>query len=245
MPPPAKSGGAVKWILIGCLGIVLIGGIAATIGGLFVAKTVKTIVGDGKDAKNPAMAAAKLAAALDPNIEVLSTDESKGTLTLRDKRDGKTITVNFDELKKGKITFENEKGEVVQMRTQSEGGSGSLEIETPEGKARFGAGDAKLPAWLPAYPGTSPKSSFSMRGDNKDAAMVQITTKDSADTVAAFYEDTLKKAGFKVTRTTIGSDGKSIINLTGSDEAKARTANITVTPTGNGETMVNLMYEAK
>ncbi|MFN0166758.1 MAG: hypothetical protein ACKV22_10035 [Bryobacteraceae bacterium] len=212
---------------------------------MFVAKTVKGIIGDGKDVKNPAMAAAKLAAALDPNIEVVSTDESNGTITLRDKKDGKTITVNFEDLKKGKIIFEDEKGEVVQLRTQSEGGGGSLEIETPEGKARFGAGDAKLPAWLPAYPGTSPKSSFSMRGDKKDAAMVQLTTKDSVDQVAAFYEDALKKAGFKVTRTTLGSDGKSIINLTGSDDAKARTANVTVTPTGNSETMVNLMYEAK
>jgi hypothetical protein len=51
------------------------------------------------------MAIAKILTATNPDVEVLSTDEDRNTITIRDKKTRETVTVNFDDVKKGKIVF--------------------------------------------------------------------------------------------------------------------------------------------
>src|SRR5262245_9254537 len=88
-PPqtPAKKGlGPLGWILIGCGGLVVICMMAAG-ACFFVAKRQVD-----KFQKNPTLAAAELAARLNPDVEVVSKDEDKGTLTIKNKKTGEVGT---------------------------------------------------------------------------------------------------------------------------------------------------------
>jgi hypothetical protein len=241
LPPPAKPGGALKWVLLGCLGVLVVGGVVATMTGLFVASKVKEVVGEGDDVKNPAVAAAKLLTALNPDLELVSSDSAKGTVTIRDKKTNKTVTVNFEDLKKGRIVFEDEEGKQVEVQTQGADGQGGLEITTPEGRARIGGGAAaKLPSWVPVYPGTTPQAAFTMRGAQSDAAAVNLTSPDSVQKVAEFYESSLKQGGFTVSKSTLSAAGGAVVNLAAKNAG--RQVNVTITG-GDGGTQVNLLYE--
>jgi len=92
-PPlsPAKNKvSPIIWILLGIFGLFVLAGIAVTSAGLFVAHKV---------AQNPGMAIAKILTAANPDIEVLSTDEGRNTITFKDKKTGETVTMNFDDVK--------------------------------------------------------------------------------------------------------------------------------------------------
>ena len=91
-----KKTSPIVWILLGVVGFFVLIGFAVMAGLGFLAHKV---------AQNPALAITKLATAANPDIQVLSTDEGANTVTLRDKRTGETVTMNFDDVKKGKIVF--------------------------------------------------------------------------------------------------------------------------------------------
>src|SRR5439155_24838641 len=122
---PQKTS-AVVWIIGGCGGLVVL---AALVGGItmyYVAHKVK------QAAHNPALAVTRLLAAANPDVDVVSTDEDKGNITVRDKKTGKTMTMNFADAQKGKFVFE-EDGQKVQMEAHGEGDKGSFEVKSSEG----------------------------------------------------------------------------------------------------------------
>ena len=80
-PPAEKKSGALKWVLIGCLAIILIGALLFGACSLFVAKKAKDFAGEMSD--NPAMAAAEMIVRVNPEIELVSKDEMAQTLTIR------------------------------------------------------------------------------------------------------------------------------------------------------------------
>jgi hypothetical protein len=95
----------------------------------------------------------------------------------------------------------------------------------------------KLPAWLPAYSGAKPEG-FSTEGTSGSAGGFGFKTSDSAGKVAAFYDDELKKAGFKVEVTTHASG--AILNA----ESGTRKAVLNITADGSGAA-VNGTFEEK
>ena len=60
-------------------------------------------------------------AALNPNVEVVSTDERAGKITLRDKQTGKTVTFDARDVQKGHISFEGDNGEKVEIQGEGQG----------------------------------------------------------------------------------------------------------------------------
>ena len=159
-PPPAglpapKKVSPVVWILGGCAVLVVLAVAAMMIGGLFIAHKVQQ-AGLDPDLlqKHPELAVVKMMVAANPDAELVSIDESRGIVTVRDKKTGKTVTMNFEDIKRGKMSFESE-GKKVEMEGHGEGDTGSFTVKTDEGTAKFGAGAVKMPAWLPAYGGVS------------------------------------------------------------------------------------------
>src|SRR5215467_2111425 len=92
-PPPKKSN-ALFWILGGCAGIIVIGAIAFIVLSYFVYNKAKQVASDIQD--RPALAAAKALTAFNPDVDVVSTDDEKGTITIRNKKTGETITISAD-----------------------------------------------------------------------------------------------------------------------------------------------------
>ena len=105
-PPPALKSNALKWILIGLGTIFVLALCVIGIGGYIAYRAVKSTGFDAEAMKrNPGFALARMAATLNPDAELVSTDESAGTIVMRDKKDGKTVTLKFDPEKKSMVVI--------------------------------------------------------------------------------------------------------------------------------------------
>lgn len=228
-PPPmgAKKGiGTLGWVLIGLGGFCLLIGVLVVGAGFFVASKVKNAGFDSELAqKNPALAAAKVMASLNPDVEVVRVDDEKGILTIREKKTGKTITMSADEVKNGKITF-------------SDDSSGD--------KVSFGAGtDVKLPSWIPEYPGSKPEGTIAASGNHGEGGMAHFTTSDSVSKVLGFYQDELKSAGFKITSNVTGDSGDSKGGLVTAENTDSKHTVMVTVGTSDKGTEVAITYGSK
>ena len=232
--PPKKKISPLVWILVGLLGLFVVVALAAVAGGLFLAKKVHDV------ASNPAEAARLLVAA-NPDVEVVSTDDS-GRITVRDKRTGKTVSMNFTDLKNGKLSFEDE-GKKFSMQANETG----VHVKGEDGQTvDIGTGVAKLPDWIPSYPGgTSAKGAFAMQGGEGQAATLSFSTKDAPARVVEFYDSALRKAGM-TTQQMLASDGGKTSGGTVTAESadKKQTAMVNVS-NSDGETAVAITFSAK
>ena len=160
LPPPKKSN-VLKWVLIG-IGACFMLIVVAVVGlGLFVAQKAKQA---GLDTdlikKSPALAAAKMMVAANPDVEMVSADEGKQEITVREKKTGKVYTMSFEDAKSGKFTMK-------------ENGKTTLTV----------GGKAKVPAWVPDYPGSDPQGAFSAQGEDGASGTFTFKTSDSSDKV--------------------------------------------------------------
>lgn len=218
-PTPAKKRGPLFWVLLGCLGLLVIGALLVVGTGIFVRSKMKQA---GVDValmqKNPALAVAKMMAAVNPDLEVLGVDEERGIIRVRDKKSGKALTMNLADAKNGKIVFMDDQNEKLEINAD-------------------GAG--KLPDWLPAYGGVEGTGNVSFATKEGQAGTYIFKTKDTVDEVATFYEDALKGASFDVQK--FGQTGT--ITLMAKDEDGKRSAQITIAGKGS-ESEVSIVFQA-
>lgn len=244
VPPtaPQKKTSPWIWVLIGCGGLLLLVLILLAAAGFWGFRKAKEIVG----AKNPAVAAARLVAAANPDIEVVESDDDAGTITLRNKKTGEVITMNAEDIKKGKISFKNEKGEEVTFEGEGKGSSGSLKITSKEGQMKFGAGnEAELPDWVPHYPGAVREGAVSGTTKDGTGGSFGLTTSDSAAKVMTFFKDELEGAGFEVNVTTFEKSGKQAGGtLSAEDKGTNRTVHVIIS-TEDGKTQAAVTFAEK
>lgn len=220
-PPPAKKTSPWVWVALGCGGLLLLTLLIFLVGGYFVAKKVGDFAKDAE--KNPAMAAAKMIAAVNPEIEVVDSDDNRGTITLRNTKTGEVITVDVNDVKEGRIKFTTDKGE-AEIRGDGRG----LTITTDQGAARFGAADGSYPSWLPEYPGVAPSGTFSSRTGEDSTSAWRFETSDAPEEVLRYFENGLRDNGFEVSTSTTWQDsGKSAGMIVAEQEARGRTVTVT------------------
>jgi len=235
---PKKGVSPVVWVVVGIFGFFLLIGVVFTIGvGMFVHKVTR----------NPALAAAKLLTMANPDVEVVGSDDRRNTVTLRDKKTHETITVDLDEIQKGRINFKGPKGETASIQAQVDGQSGTVEIKGPDGSMKFGAGagGGKVPDWVPAYPGVSPTANFTMTAKDGEAGNFTFSTKDAPDAVLSFYERGLKQAGFKITSNITGNAGGHNGGMLSGEEESTKHTVIVIAGTDSGNTGVNVSFSTK
>ena len=217
-PAPKKGMGPLGWIAIGCGAIVLIGVLALAAGGWFVKRQVD------KYKDNPAMAAAEIAVRANPDLELISSDPEKGTMTVKNKKTGETVTVNASDLENGKITFETDQGKTVVDATTAQE-SGSIKVSGADGAEVTWGGEAPkdLPSWVPIYPGSTVTGAMDTTSAEGRSAMFSISSEDEVDKVIEFYESKLNEAGLKVSKQTIDANGQHSAILTATSEDDKRT----------------------
>lgn len=242
---PRKTSPLV-WILVAVLGLFLLLGIAVVGGGMFLVHKARQAGLDPELMRNnPGLATAKLLAATNPDLEVVSTDDRRGLITIRQRSTGKTMTVNFDEIKKGKITFREEGKEAVTLEAHGDGNTGSLQMKSGSESLNLGTNQAAMPPWIPAYPNSKPASTFSMNGKEGTTANFQFQTQAAVKDVVAFYEQGLKQNGFRINATTTSENGTSSSgSVSGDDVANKRTVLVTVGNDTKGTT-VTVTYSQK
>ena len=218
-PMPAKKSNVLLWILVGVGGFFALVIVAVLAVGLFVVNKAKQAGLDPDLMKrNPALAATKMMTALNPNVEFVSMDEGKQEITLRDKQKGETFTISFEDAKAGRF-----------------------KMKSSEGSVTFG-GDAKVPAWVPDYPGSNPQGAFSAQGKDGQGGTFTFKTKDSTDKVVKYYQDQFQSTGLKVTSNLINQTGQASGGmLVAQDDSQKHTITLLI-GSDAGETSVTVTY---
>ena len=245
---PRKGVSPIVWILGIIAGLFAIAMMAVIGGGLFVAHKVRQAGFDpALWRRNPGIAAAKMVAATNPDVSVVSINERAGVITLRDKKTGETVTLNFEDVKNGRISFQGKGDDHITIDAHGDGTAGTLEMKSADGAVKFGAGAAaKIPSWMPSYPASNPQGTFSAQSkDGSESGSFMFNTKDAPSAVLGFYEQSFKGAGFQITSNiTTQSAGQNGGLLTVEDSGTKRKVVVTV-GTSNEGTTANVMFEAK
>jgi len=118
--------------------------------------------------------------------------------------------------------------------------AGGLQINSGEGTIQIG-GAAKIPTWVPDYPGSNPQTAFSAQGKEGRSGTFMFKTKDSADHVTKFYHDQLEASGLSVTA---GVNSVASHVLTAEDDGKHHSVTVMIGGRGS-ETSVTVTYANK
>ena len=245
--PPVKKGlSPLAWIGIGCaviavLGMLVLGGVVA-VGGYFVKKGVDKLE------KNPVLTTAEAFVRLNPDLDVVSTDEKAGTITIKNNKTGEVMTLNAKDVAEGRFEVETKDGKAV-FDASGKDGNGTLKVTNEKGEvATFKAGtDApqNLPSWLPVYPGGTIQGTFDTTSAGGRSAAFTVQTPDGADKVLSFYESKLKDAGLKVDSYTAAANGQQTGGtLTGTSESPKREVSVLVSSSG-GQTQAIITVQEK
>jgi len=241
--PAARKKSPVVWILVGCFGLIVIAGVIALAVGWFVAyKARQAGLDPALIRKNPAVAMAKMMASMNPDVDVVSVDEDRGLITLREKSSGKTVTLNLEDVKKGKISFKDDSGEEVSI--QGDDASGSFTMKSKDGTLR-GSAQWSPPGWIPVYTGAKVEGGANVDSPEEDAGAGYLSTPDSIEKVLEFYENALKSHGFQVSKAIESPDGESNMGtLSATDEGSKRFMSLIVMP-ADGATRIHITFSVK
>jgi hypothetical protein len=222
-PAPVKrKTSPIVWVLVVLLGVFGVGAIVVVgAGAFFVHKVKQAGVTPELWRENPGEAVGKILATVNPNLDVVRVNDSDGTVILRDRRNGKQFSISIDAARHGSLT----------LRGNDEHGGGSVSI----------GGDARIPSWVPLYPGSHPEPNFSAQGESDrdagEAGNFSFRTADTVSQVTEFFERQGEKMGLSVR---VGPLGTVVVG----DKDRDRYLKVIAT-SGSDETSVNVTYARK
>jgi hypothetical protein len=106
-------------------------------------------------------------------------------------------------------------------------------------------GKGKLPSWVPVYPGSESRATFSVRGtgnDGEEGGNFTFTTPDDPDRVKSFYSDKMRELGMKSSVDTTTPGGGMIV---AAEEGGDQRSLSVVVGGHSGDTTVNVTYGRK
>ena len=195
------------WVAIGCGGLILLFAIGVSMSGMFLAKKAADFVEEVKE--NPE-AAAEMLIKMNPDLELVESDREAGTITIREKDTGEVVTVNYEDIEKGKLSFETDEGEMT-VSASADPDEGLITVTTDgEETMRIGSSDMDdLPEWVPVYPDAEVTGTYAATTPGSSGGSFQLTTADGVEEVLTFYVEELESAGWSVQKTEFsGPDGK-------------------------------------
>ncbi len=250
--PKKKGLPVLAWIGIGCGTIILLTIIGlVALGGYAIHKVKQAGFDPGLWKKNPTAAAAKIVTTMNPDVEVVSTDNDSQTITIRNKKTGKTVTIDLQDIKDGKFRFFDEKGKESTVTLSKSGNekesteSGTLNIKSSQGNFNIstGAGADKLPKWVPLYEGIAPERTIVMKADKGASGSYSIVVQEPVEEVADRMEKKLKNDGFTVSKNSYAMNDKKMVTISGEKGDKfSITVVITNTEEGTG---MNVSFSEK
>lgn len=239
-PATRKGLTTLQWVLIvlGSIFVLMTGACVAC--GLAINSFIGNVASDFE--ANPAKAAAEMAVRMNPELELVSSDDDAGTMTVRNKETGEEITLDFSDIADGSFSFRTEEGE---MSVSAE--SGGITAVGPGGQVTtFGStGDIDLPAWVERYPGAeTAESGFASSSTDEVSGMFTVVTDDAVDAVTAWYRERLEGLGYEVQVTTAsGPEGaSSYVVATLAEPERSQTV---VVSRLDGRTQVAIQYGGK
>jgi hypothetical protein len=211
---PSKKGFSLTLgVLLALGGLLVVAGLAVLAGGLILVR------GARQAGPEVGLAAARRLASSHPDLEVVGVDRAAGKVTLRQKSSGKTLTLNLEEIRQGKISFETGESDPGETALEAAG----KPIEGRSGTVERPAGDeVRLPAWLPVYAGAEVKGSTRSRIGDDELVSLILLTEDPVERVSAFYRGVLERAGFTVDLSSHATGGRADLISAASSDGKRR-----------------------
>jgi len=195
------------WLLIGvaAFAVLFIIGVSV-VTYLFVKKAEQV-------ARNPLSAIVQIAAAANPDVDVLDVNETTGKVTIRDKKTGKTVTIDGDAIKDGKIS-----------------------IDTEDGHAVLGSGaNLKTPDWVFMPGGAKLVGGMTANGKDGAGGTVVFTSAEPLDALKSFFEDKYKAAGYEQSVSSMSTtDGEQAMQLVFQHENRKRSVTIGAAKSSEG-----------
>jgi hypothetical protein len=244
--PPKKGLSPLAWVGIGCavvavLGMLVFGGVVA-VGGYFLKKGVDKLE------KNPTLTAAEAFVRLNPDLDLVRTDEKAGTITVKNNKTGEVMTLNAKDAAEGHFELKTDKGTTV-LDASGKDGTGTLKVTNEKGEVatlQGGAGAPRnLPSWVPVYPGGTVQGTFDANAADGRSMAFTVQTPDAVDKVLSFYQSKLEEAGFKVDTNTTAANGRQTGGiLTGTSESTKRVVSLLVS-SSEGQTQAVITVQEK
>ena len=242
--PERRTLGTLAWIGIGCGVLLVVIAIALAAVTWWGYGKARQMAEDFDVDGNPALAAARMIVKLNPELEELDVDEEGGTITVRNTNTGEVITVDFEDLEQGRISWKAGDQEVT---IDASGGEGEevISVTGDEGEWKLttgGTGAGDIPDWVPVYPETEPLASHVFEGSEGVRGTCQLDTDDGAAEVIDFYQERLQQAGYEVTVNRFSStDGEEGGVVNAEHEASGRNL-VDMVGTENGRTTASVSY---
>jgi len=248
-PAPERKGlHPLAWVGIGCGVVILI--VIISMGALTWwgwSKAKEAGLDPASIKNNPVLAAARVALIANPDLEVVEADPETEIITIRNKKTGELITVNYEDLKEGRFSWTGDDGKEVSVDV-SGAENGTVRIERSDGdgfELTTGAAVSdEIPEWVPVYPGSEPENRGTMKTADSVNGNFTLKTDDSVPDVVAYFRDELKETGFEVSVNTYSGEGAEGALLNGSMEAEERNV-VVVIGTTDGATTVSVTYTSK
>lgn len=245
------------WVGIGCGGLLVVGLLLFIALSVFVFKKGKEalqeasgsgsfqeFVDDLKD--NPVKTAAEMAINVNPDLELLSTDDEAGTITFRNTKTGEKATLDFQDIAEGRFSVKTDEG-TYSMDADVKG-QGGVTLKGPEGEARLGAGAgaADFPEWLPLYPGAG-NAQGAYQGQSGDArsGLASFATPDGAAAIVAHYKKIFEEQGYEIRSQSSSETAQgTFASIVGRHAELGREINVGVIEQG-GSSTITLNYNGK
>jgi len=179
---------------------------------------------------NPGLAMAKMATAMNKDLELVSSNDREGTIVVREKSTGKVMTMKFDPDTKKMVIVGND-GSKISMSGQ--GSTGGLTVQSADGSTvQYGNSTGNnVPSWVPVYPGSHPQGLISATNADGSQNTFSFKSPDPASKILSFYTDQLKAAGFTISMTTTTEQGGLV---QAADADKKHTINVMVGTNADG-----------
>ena len=231
MTEQKKGLSPLAWIGIGCGGLLLIGIVVVSVGGYFAAKTASDFIGD-----NPAAAAAEAIVRINPELDLVDSDREAGTITVREKSTGKEVTVNYSQLERGELVFEDGEGEQVRVQSSASADDGPISITGSNGSSMsIGASGAavEVPSWLGEYPGAKTDvGGYAATSNGKRSGIYSFATRDAAAALS-YYEGRLEALDLEANRSSFSGGGNTVESVQGRSAEYEISAAATTTADGS------------
>lgn len=222
----------MAWVAIGCAGLLFVVFLVVGVGGVFAVKKGKELVQEIE--ANPTKAAAEWVVKLNPDLELIESDETAGTMTIRNKKTDETVTLDYEAIKDGRIEWKNQDGETSSISVgPSELGEGApaIQISTAEGVTQLGGNVdlSKVPDWVPAYPGALDREgAFASENASGVSGAFSFKSRDKPSAVIEYYNQLLTGQGFEVSKQSFDGSGASGGNISGTRASDGRTVTVFV-----------------
>lgn len=204
---------------IGCSILFVIGIVAVVLLVSWCNKTVGSYIKDFSD--NPERATAELVVRMNPELDLIETNDEDGTITFSDKS-GKVTTMTWSDLAEGKLTISDSEGNEM----------------------TFGASDmGSVPEWMPRLPETTQVvASHHIVEDGKISGSYMAGTAMTTPAIEAFLAEKAEALGMEVALDSRhATDGQEMRMIGYKGGGRGFTA--TIMREGSEDAQVQFLYE--